>query len=39
MLVTQREEFASVIQSNGGTVAGLTKALKNKVSGGATSRP
>ena len=39
MLVTQREEFASVIQSNGGTVAGLTKALENKVSSGAKSRP
>lgn len=37
MLVTQREEFASVMQSNGGTVAGLTKALESKVSGGATS--
>jgi phospholipid transport system substrate-binding protein len=39
MLVTQREEFASVIQSNGGTVAGLTKALEKRVSGGAASRP
>lgn len=38
MLVTQREEFSSVIQSNGGTVAGLTKALENKISVGATSR-
>jgi phospholipid transport system substrate-binding protein len=39
MLVTQREEFSSVIQSNGGTVSGLTKTLENKVSGGTTSRP
>ena len=39
MLVTQREEFASVIQNNGGTVSGLTKALENRVSGGKTSRP
>jgi phospholipid transport system substrate-binding protein len=39
MLVTQREEFSSVIQSNGGTVSGLTKALENRVSAGVTSRP
>jgi phospholipid transport system substrate-binding protein len=37
MLVTQREEFASVIQKNGGTLAGLTRALEQKVAGGAAS--
>jgi phospholipid transport system substrate-binding protein len=36
MLVTQREEFASVIQNNGGTVAGLIRALENKVAGAAS---
>ena len=30
MMVTQREEFAAVIQRNGGTVDGLTKALQQK---------
>lgn len=38
MALTQREEFASVIQRNGGSVAGLTKALKQKLASGATDR-
>jgi phospholipid transport system substrate-binding protein len=37
MLVAQREEFASVIQNNGGTVAGLTRALEQKIAGSAAS--
>jgi phospholipid transport system substrate-binding protein len=36
MAVTQRDEFASVIQQNGGTVAGLNKALEQKL---ASDRP
>ncbi|MGH6990325.1 MAG: MlaC/ttg2D family ABC transporter substrate-binding protein [Stellaceae bacterium] len=36
MMLTQREEFASVIERNGGTVAGLTSAIEQKLhSGGA----
>jgi phospholipid transport system substrate-binding protein len=31
MLLTQREEFTSLIESNGGTVAGLTRALREKI--------
>jgi phospholipid transport system substrate-binding protein len=37
MLVTQREEFAAVIQNYGGTLAGLTRALEQKVAGSAAS--
>jgi phospholipid transport system substrate-binding protein len=37
MALTQREEFASVIQRNGGTVAGLTKALEQRIASGDTS--
>jgi phospholipid transport system substrate-binding protein len=39
MLVTQREEFASVVQNYGGTLAGLTRALEQKVAGGGTASP
>ncbi|MBV5334014.1 ABC transporter substrate-binding protein, partial [bacterium] len=35
MGVTQRSEFASVIQTNGGQVDGLLKALRAKVTAGA----
>lgn len=31
MMLAQREEFASVIERNGGTVAGLTKAIQHKL--------
>ncbi len=31
MLVAQRDEFAAVIQRNGGTVAGLTQAIRQKI--------
>ena len=34
MGVTQRSEFASVIQSNGGRIAGLIDALRQRVSKG-----
>lgn len=37
MLVTQREEFGSVIQRSGGTVAGLNKTLKERLASGDTS--
>jgi phospholipid transport system substrate-binding protein len=37
MALTQREEFASVIQRNGGTVAGLTQALEQRIASGDTS--
>lgn len=37
MLLTQREEFASVIERGGGTVAGLTKTLEQKIASGDTS--
>lgn len=37
MLLTQRDEFASVIERNGGTVAGLTRALEQKIASGDTS--
>jgi len=36
MMVTQREEFASVIQRSGGSVAGLTQAIQQKMQGGGT---
>lgn len=36
MIVTQRDEFASVIQRNGGTVVGLTKAIQQKMDNGGT---
>jgi phospholipid transport system substrate-binding protein len=36
MAVTQRSEFASVIQHNGGQVQGLITMLRQKTSGGAT---
>jgi phospholipid transport system substrate-binding protein len=34
MMVTQREEFAAVIQRSGGTVPGLTQAIQQKMKGG-----
>ncbi len=34
MMVTQREEFASVLQRSGGTVASLTQALQQKMQSG-----
>ncbi len=37
MLITQREEFGTVIQRNGGTVAGLNQALQQKLAQGDTS--
>ena len=37
MLLTQREEFASVIQRSGGTVAGLNKTLEERLASGDTS--
>ncbi len=37
MLVTQREEFGTVIQRNGGTVAGLNNALEQKLASGDSS--
>jgi phospholipid transport system substrate-binding protein len=37
MLITQREEFGTVIQRNGGTVAGLNHALEQKLAQGDTS--
>jgi phospholipid transport system substrate-binding protein len=37
MLLTQREEFGSVIQRNGGDVAGLNKTLEDKLASGDTS--
>ncbi|MGH6933505.1 MAG: MlaC/ttg2D family ABC transporter substrate-binding protein [Dongiaceae bacterium] len=37
MAVTQRSDFASVIQSRGGTVAGLLEALRDKAGGGEQS--
>jgi len=33
MLLSQRQEFASIIQHNGGTVAGLTRAIHQKMGG------
>jgi phospholipid transport system substrate-binding protein len=33
MMLTQREEFASVIQRSGGTVSGLTQAIEAKIRG------
>jgi phospholipid transport system substrate-binding protein len=38
MAVTQRSEFASVIQHNGGQVQGLITMLRDKTAGGAASR-
>ncbi|HYM01430.1 MAG TPA: ABC transporter substrate-binding protein [Stellaceae bacterium] len=37
MLITQREEFGTVIQRNGGTVAGLNQALQQKLASGDTA--
>jgi phospholipid transport system substrate-binding protein len=37
MMLTQREEFASVIQRSGGTVSGLTQAIEQKIRGGESS--
>jgi phospholipid transport system substrate-binding protein len=37
MVLTQREEFSSVIQRSGGTVAGLNKELQQKLAQGDTS--
>lgn len=37
MVLTQREEFSSVIQRSGGTVAGLNKELQQKLASGDTS--
>jgi len=37
MALTEREEIASAIQRNGGTVAGLNQQLKQRVAGGAGS--
>ena len=37
MLVTQREEFGSVIQRSGGTIAGLNKTLQERLASGDTS--
>jgi phospholipid transport system substrate-binding protein len=37
MLLTQREEFGSVIQRNGGDVTGLNKTLEEKLASGDTS--
>jgi phospholipid transport system substrate-binding protein len=37
MALAQREEFASVIQRNGGTVAGLNQSLEQRLAGGDTS--
>ncbi len=37
MLLTQREEFAAVIERNGGGVAGLTRTLEQKIASGDTS--
>jgi phospholipid transport system substrate-binding protein len=34
MMITQREEFASVIEHGGGTVAGLTQAIQQKLKSG-----
>jgi phospholipid transport system substrate-binding protein len=34
MLLTQREEFASVIEHSGGSIAGLTRALEEKIARG-----
>ena len=31
MILAQREEFASVIQRNGGTVSGLIQAIRQKL--------
>jgi phospholipid transport system substrate-binding protein len=38
MLLAQREEFASAIQHNGGTAAGLTLAIQQKINGSSTAR-
>lgn len=37
MLITQREEFSTVIQRSGGTVSGLNNALQQKLASGDTS--
>jgi phospholipid transport system substrate-binding protein len=37
MVLTQREEFSTVIQHNGGTVAGLNKTLQDKLASGDSS--
>ncbi len=37
MLLTQREEFASVIQRSGGTIAALNKTLEQRLASGDTS--
>ena len=37
MILTQREEFSSVIQRSGGTVAALNKELQQKLAQGDTS--
>jgi phospholipid transport system substrate-binding protein len=37
MLITQREQFSTVIQRSGGTVAGLNQALQQKLASGDTS--
>jgi phospholipid transport system substrate-binding protein len=37
MLVTQREEFGSVIQRSGGSIAGLNKTLQERLASGDTS--
>ncbi|HEX7970351.1 MAG TPA: ABC transporter substrate-binding protein [Stellaceae bacterium] len=37
MLLTQREEFTSVIQRSGGSVAGLNKTLEDRLASGDTS--
>ena len=37
MLLTQREEFGSVIQRSGGNIAGLNKTLEEKLASGDTS--
>jgi phospholipid transport system substrate-binding protein len=37
MLLTQREEFGSVIQRSGGDIAGLNKTLEQKLASGDTS--
>lgn len=37
MVLTQREEFSSVIQRSGGTVAGLNKTLQERLASGDTS--
>jgi hypothetical protein len=35
MALTEREEFSAVIQRNGGSVASLNQALKQKLASGA----